>query len=150
MKIALGSDEAGFDLKNQIREYIESKGHEAVDAGCYSTEPVLYPLMAEAACKKIIEGECERGILACGTGIGMAISANKMPGIRAAVGHDIFSVERAVLSNDAQVICFGARIIAFQYVTRLVDKFLELSYIDGPSTPKIECITHVEDKYAGR
>ena len=73
-----------------------------------------------------------------------------MPGIRAAVGHDIFSVERAVLSNNAQVICFGARIVAFQYVTRLVDKFLELSYIDGPSTPKIECMMVIENKYAGR
>ena len=150
MKIAMGSDEAGFDLKNQIKEYIEAKGHEVVDTGCYSKNPVLYPEMAEAACKKIVDGECERGILVCGTGIGMAMTANKMPGIRAAVGHDIFSVERAVLSNNAQVICFGARIVAFQYVTRLVDKFLELSYIDGPSTPKIECMMNIENKYAGR
>lgn len=150
MKIVLGGDEAGFDLKNQIKEYLEAKGYEVVDTGCHSAEPVLYPLMTEAACEKIVDGECERGILVCGTGIGMAMTANKIPGIRAAVGHDIFSVERAVLSNNAQVICFGARIVAFQYVTRLVDRFLELSYIDGPSTPKIECMTEIENKHAGR
>lgn len=150
MKIVLGSDEAGFDLKNQIKEYLEAKGYEVVDTGCHSAEPVLYPLMAEVACEKIVDGECERGILVCGTGIGMAMTANKIPGIRAAVGHDIFSVERAVLSNNAQVICFGARIVAFQYVTRLVDRFLELSYIDGPPTPKIECMTEIENKHAGR
>jgi len=150
MKIVIGSDEAGFDLKNQIKDYIETKGYEIIDAGCYSKEPVLYPLMAEAACKKIVAGECERGILICGTGIGMAMTANKMTGIRAAVAHDILSVERAVLSNNAQVICFGARIIAFQYVTRLVDRFLELSYLDGPSTPKIECMAQIENKYARR
>lgn len=146
MKIVVGSDEAGFGLKNQIKAFLEEKGHEVIDTGCYSEDPVLYPRMAEAACKKILDGTCERGILVCGTGIGMAITANKMPGIRAAVGHDLFSVERSILSNDAQVICFGARIVAFQYVSRLIDRWLELSYVDGPSTPKIEEIGAVEQE----
>lgn len=150
MKIAMGSDEAGFGLKNQIKQYLEEKGHEVVDTGCYSTDPVLYPDMAEAACLKVVDGTCERAILVCGTGIGMAITANKIPGIRAAVGHDVYSVERSVLSNNCQVLTFGARIVSFQYVTRLVDKWLECHFVDGPSTPKVQEITNIENKYAGR
>lgn len=150
MKIAMGSDEAGFGLKNQIKQYLEEKGHEVVDTGCYSEDPVLYPDMAEAACLKVVDGTCERAILVCGTGIGMAITANKIPGIRAAVGHDVYSVERSVLSNNCQVLTFGARIVSYQYVTRLVDRWLECEFKDGPSTPKVQEITNIENKYAGR
>lgn len=148
MNIVVGSDEAGFGLKEQIRAYLEEKGHILLDVGCHSTEPVLYPLIAESACEKIIEGTCERGVLVCGTGIGMAITANKMPGIRATVAHDVYSVERCVLSNNCQVVTFGARVVAFEYVTRLLDKWLDSAFVDGRSTPKVAEIDAVEKRHA--
>lgn len=146
MNIAVGSDEAGFALKEQVKTFLEGRGHVVVDVGCYSEEPVLYPDIAERACLKISEGSCERGVLCCGTGIGMAITANKVVGIRAAVGHDVYSVERSVLSNDCQVVTFGSRVVSYQYVTRLLDRWLGCSFVDGPSTQKVEGIMRVEQR----
>ncbi|KUH59160.1 ribose-5-phosphate isomerase [Tractidigestivibacter scatoligenes] len=149
MKIAIGSDEAGFSLKEQLKGYLTSKGQEIIDVGCYSTDPVLYPDIAEAACEKIVSGEAERAVLVCGTGIGMAITANKIPGIRAAVGHDAYSVERSVCSNDCQVITFGARIVSYVYVTRMLDEWLGLEFAGGGSAPKVREIAEVESRHAG-
>lgn len=149
MKIAIGSDEAGFSLKEQLKGYLTSKGQEIIDVGCYSTDPVLYPDIAEAACEKIVSGEAERAVLVCGTGIGMAITANKIPGIRAAVGHDAYSVERSVCSNDCQVITFGARIVSYVYVTRMLDEWLGLEFVGGGSAPKVREIAEVESRHAG-
>lgn len=150
MNIVMGSDEAGFRLKEQVREYLKAAGHAVTDVGAFSESPVLYPEIAEKACEKITSGSCERGVLICGTGIGMAITANKIPGIRAAVGHDVYSAERSVLSNDCQVVTFGARIVSYQYVTRLLDTWLSCAFVDGPSTPKVERITQIESKYVRR
>lgn len=150
MKVVVGSDEAGFRLKEQIADYLAEKGIDVVDVGCYSEDPVLYPEIAEKACKKIVDGDCERGVLVCGTGIGMAITANKIPGIRASVGHDVYSVERCVMSNNCQVVTFGARIVSYQYVTRLLDKWLSCSFVDGPSTPKVAKIEEVAQRNARR
>jgi ribose 5-phosphate isomerase B len=147
MRIVIGSDEAGFELKGKVKQYLESKGNKLVDVGCHSTDPVLYPDIADEACKRIVDGTCERGVLICGTGIGMAITANKVPGIRAAVGHDIYSVERCVMSNNCQVVTFGARIVAYEYVTQLLDKWLECEFVDGHSTPKVEEINKIEQGY---
>lgn len=146
MNIAVGSDEAGFALKEQVKTFLEGRGHVVVDVGCYSEEPVLYPDIAERACLKISEGSCERGVLCCGTGIGMAITANKVVGIRAAVGHDVYSVERSVLSNNCQVVTFGSRVVSYQYVTRLLDRWLGCSFVDGPSTQKVKGIMRVEQR----
>lgn len=99
-------------------------------------------------CKKIVDGTGERGILVCGTGIGMAITANKIPGIRAAVGHDLYSVERLVKSNNCQVLCMGARVIAPEYAKRLVDNWMRCEFVDGRSTPKIQRIMDIEQKYS--
>lgn len=149
MKLVIGSDEAGYELKERIKKYLhDEKDIDIVDVGCHSTDPVLYPDIAEAACEKVIDGTCDRGILICGTGIGMAMTANKMPGIRAAVGHDAYSVERMVLSNNAQFITFGARIVSYVYVTRMLDIWLPLHFIDGGSTPKVEEIKAVEKRHA--
>lgn len=148
MRIAVGSDEAGFGLKEQVREYLSSKGQEVIDVGCYSTDPVLYPDVAEAACERVLAGEADRAVLVCGTGIGMAITANKIPGIRAAVGHDAYSVERSVCSNDCQVITFGARIVSFVYVSRMLDEWLGLTFSGGGSAPKVREIGEVERRHA--
>ena len=99
MKIVIGCDEAAYDLKEEIKKYLEKKGQEVKDVGVYDKSSSLYADTAEKLCKEITNGNYERGILLCGTGIGMAITANKVPGIRAAVAHDIFSLERMIKSK---------------------------------------------------
>ena len=96
MKIAIGCDEAAYKFKETIKQYLENKGYEVKDVGVYNEEPSLYADTAERLCKEITAGTCKRGILCCGTGIGMAITANKIPGIRSAVAHDMFSLERLI------------------------------------------------------
>ena len=113
----------------------------------YNTEPSLYPDTAEKLCKEIIEKRCEKGVLMCGTGIGMAITANKMPGIRAAVGHDLFSIERSRKSNDCQVLCMGARIIAPQNALMLLDHWLDCNFAGGGSTAKVKRINEIDRSY---
>ena len=109
MAIALGCDEAGFELKQILKQALVDRGLDVEDFGTYDTQPVLYPDIAFAAAQSIVDGRNDRAVLLCGTGIGMAISANKVPGIRAAQCHDTYSAERARKSNDAQVITMGAR-----------------------------------------
>lgn len=147
MKIVIGCDEAAYDLKEELKRYLEKKGHFVKDIGVYDKAPSLYADTAEKLCKEIIVGNCERGLLLCGTGIGMAITANKIPGIRAAVAHDIFSLERMILSNDCQVLCMGARVIALQSAELLLDNWLSLKFKNGPSTKKIERIMQIENNY---
>ena len=145
MKIVIGCDEAAYDLKEEIKKYLEKKGQEVKDVGVYDKSSSLYADTAEKLCKEITNGNYERGILLCGTGIGMAITANKVPGIRAAVAHDIFSLERMIKSNNCQVLCMGARIIAPQSAELLLDTWLDIKYHDGPSTPKVNRIMEVEN-----
>ena len=147
MKIVVGCDEAAYKLKETLKKYLEDKGNEIVDVGVYNEDPSLYPETADKLCKEITNGKCERGLLLCGTGIGMAITANKVPGIRAAVAHDIFSLERMIKSNNCQVLCMGARIIAPQSAELLLDRWLEIEFKDGPSTPKVEKIMEIENEY---
>lgn len=147
MKIVVGCDEAAYKLKETLKKYLEDKGNEIVDVGVYNENPSLYPETADKLCKEITSGNCERGLLLCGTGIGMAITANKVPGIRAAVAHDIFSLERMIKSNNCQVLCMGARIIAPQSAELLLDRWLEIEFKDGPSTPKVEKIMEIENEY---
>lgn len=147
MKIVIGCDEAAYDLKEEIKKYLEKKGQEVKDVGVLFKSSSLYADTAEKLCKEITNGNYERGILLCGTGIGMAITANKVPGIRAAVAHDIFSLERMIKSNNCQVLCMGARIIAPQSAELLLDTWLDIKYHDGPSTPKVNRIMEVENHY---
>ena len=140
MKISLGCDEAAYQLKETIKQHLQEAGHEVIDNGVGEGEVELYPDVAVRTCKKVTDGTCDRGILVCGTGIGMAMTANKVPGIRAAVCHDPFSTERSVLSNDANVMCMGARVIAPQLALYLLDIWMGLTFKNGPSTPKVERI----------
>lgn len=148
MRISLGCDEAAYELKMIIKQYLEEQGHTVIDNGADAGEIVLYPDVAAKTCKKVTDGECDRAILVCGTGIGMAMTANKIPGIRAAVGHDPFSVERSVLSNNANVLCMGARIVAPQLALYLLDIWMKLTFKDGSSTPKVERIMYYEQQFA--
>lgn len=147
MKIVVGCDEAAYKLKEQIKQYLIDKGEEVTDIGVYNENPSSYPDIAQTLCNEILNGNCERGILMCGTGIGMAITANKIPGIRAAVCHDMFSLERSIKSNNCQVLCMGARVIAPQYAELLVERWLTCEFVDGRSTPKVERIMEIESQY---
>lgn len=150
MKIAIGSDNLGLDLKNRIIEEISKKGYSFRDFGTYDKEPVDYPDIALEVAKSIADGQYDRGILICGTGIGMAISANKVKGVYAAVCHDIYSTQRSILSNNAQVMCLGALVIGPSTALSLVDMWLELRFVDSPSTKKIEKIKLIENTAWGK
>jgi ribose 5-phosphate isomerase B len=144
MKIAIGADNLGYNLKEELKKYIESLGHEIVDCGCPSPDPVDYPDVAKVTVSAILEGDCERGILICGTGIGMAMAANKVKGIRAAQCHDAYSAERAAKSNNAHIITFGALIVGPELAKSLVKTWLESFFTGGPSARKIEKIMNLE------
>lgn len=147
MKIAIGCDEAAYRLKVEIMRHLDSLGIEYDDFGAGEGDIVLYPDVAESVAVAVAEGKYERAILTCGTGIGMCITANKVPGVRAAVCHDIFSAERARKSNDAQVMCLGERVIGVELAKSLIDVWLKCNFDGGRSTPKVERINAIDQKY---
>lgn len=147
MKIAIGCDEAAYGLKLEIMKYLDENEITYDDFGAARGEVVLYPDIAYKVAGAIAAGEYERGILFCGTGIGMAICANKVPGVRAAVCHDPFSAERARKSNDAQIMCMGERVIGVELAKYLVDIWLKSEFTGGGSTPKVERIGVLEKEY---
>ena len=147
MKIAIGCDEAGCGLKHIIIDLLQKEGIEVTDEGCRDDEVVLYPNIAERVANIVADGEADRGILICGTGIGMAMAANKVKGIRAAVCHDPFSTERSRKSNDAQIMCMGARVIGPELAKMLVKLWLTCDCAGGGSAPKVEAIKQMEEKY---
>lgn len=126
--IALGCDHGGYELKQEIIDYLKSKNIEYKDFGCNSTEAVDYPIYARKVTDSIISGECETGILICGTGIGISISANKVKGIRAALCHDCFSAEATRLHNNANILAMGARVIGPGLALKIVDTFLNTPF----------------------
>lgn len=144
MIIGIGADHNAFQAKEELKKHIESLGHEVKDYGCYSEDDVDYPGIAFKVGEGINNGEAERGILICGTGIGMAIAANKIPGIRAAQVHDPYSAERAELSNDAQIITFGAKIIGVDIMKKLAEEYLKHTFQGGNSGRKVQQIMDKE------
>ncbi|TWP22767.1 ribose 5-phosphate isomerase B [Apibacter muscae] len=146
-KIAIGCDEAAYDLKVVLKDHLEKLGYEVKDFGANKGEVVLYPDVAASVAKAVAAGEFERAVLTCGTGIGMAITANKIPGVRAAVCHDSFSAQRARKSNDAQIICFGERVIGVELAKNLLDIWLESEFSGGGSAPKVQRICDYEAEY---
>ncbi|MGN1205562.1 MAG: ribose 5-phosphate isomerase B [Eubacterium sp.] len=126
--IALGSDQAGYELKQEIIKYLEEKGYEYKDYGSYNADPVDYPIYGKKVAHAIVDGECDKGILICGTGIGISIAANKVKGIRAAVCSDCFSAEATRLHNDANIVAFGARVVGPGLAVRIVDTFLHTEF----------------------
>ena len=141
MKIALGCDHGGYAMKEDIKKQLEGLGHEVKDCGTYSTESCDYPIFGEAAARAVASGECEYGIVVCTTGIGISIAANKVKGIRAVTAHDSFSVERSVLSNDAQVLCMGQRVIGIELARRLAKEWLGYEFdTSSASAEKVAAI----------
>lgn len=145
MKIAIGADHLGFPLKEAVREHLESLGHEAVDYGVHETSPIDYPDVAIEVARAVADGTFDRAILVCGTGIGMAITANKVQGVRAASVADPYSAERARKSNNAQVLCLGARVVAPHVATIIVDHWLASEFQGGDSARKVAKIDALDE-----
>ncbi len=150
MSIAIGCDEAAFELKEIIKSYLKEQGAEVEDYGVYNTDPVLYPDIAVKVATAVADAKHDRGVLICGTGIGMAISANKVPGIRAAQAHDTYSAERARKSNDAQILTMGARVVGPELAKSIVQSWLESDFQGGGSQPKVDRIMQYEREFSGK
>jgi ribose 5-phosphate isomerase B len=150
MKLVIGCDNAAVELKNAIKEYmLERRNIELIDVGVVdSNDTTYYPNIVKQAVELIKDedSEIEHGILICGTGIGMALTANKFKGIRAAVCHDVYSAERAKLSNNANVLAMGARVIAIELAKKIVDVWLDNEYTGGRSVPKVDLINEIENE----
>ena len=128
MKIAIASDHGGFELKENVKKYLEGRDIEVVDLGTYSEESVDYPAYGKACGQAVASGEVDRGIVCCGTGIGISIAANKVKGIRAALCHDVFSAEATRLHNDANILAMGGRVVGPGLALMIVDKFLDTPF----------------------
>ncbi|MDA3970374.1 MAG: ribose 5-phosphate isomerase B [Desulfobulbaceae bacterium] len=138
MNIALGCDHGAYDLKEEIKLLLAELGHAVTDAGCHSLESVNYPDYANAVCGKIIDGSCDRGILLCGTGIGMSMAANRHPEIRAALCHELFTAAMSREHNDANVLCMGARVIGPGLAAEMVRVWLATEFAAGRHLTRIE------------
>lgn len=149
MSIAIGCDEAAYELKETLRQMLEGLGHAVQDYGTHDAQPVLYPDIAFAVARDIAAGRHARGVLLCGTGIGMAIAANKVPGVRAAQAHDTYSAERARKSNDAQIITLGARVVGPELAKTILTAWLASEYEGGRSAAKVDRIVAYDRERAG-
>jgi ribose 5-phosphate isomerase B len=145
MRIAVGSDHAGFDLKSAVSKHLADRGHQIVDLGTDSAdEPVDYPLFGLAVGRAVVEGRAERGICVCGTGIGIGIAANKVAGVRAALVHDTTTAALARRHNDANVVCLGGRTTGVLEALDAVDTFVSTEFDGGRHQGRLDEITHYE------
>lgn len=135
-RVVVGSDDAGFQYKEALKADLENdpRVSEVVDVGVQSDGTTAYPVVAIAAAEKVRAGEADRALLVCGTGMGVAISANKVPGIRAVTAHDSYSVERSVLSNNAQVLTFGQRVVGLELARRLAKEWLGYEFDESSAS----------------
>jgi len=147
LRIAMGGDEAAFELKQLLIEHVKALGFEVQDFGTYNAESVLYPDVAVRVAQAIVAGEADRGVLLCGTGIGAAISANKVRGIRAAQAHDTYSAAKARSSNDAQIVALGARVVGPELAKSIVSVFLGAEFGGGASVEKVARIVEYEKQF---
>jgi len=146
-RVVVGCDDAGFELKERIKADFEAdpRVSTVTDVGVSADEHTAYPHVAVEAARMIADGHADRAFLVCGTGLGVAISANKVKGIRAVTAHDSYSVERSVLSNDAQVLCMGQRVIGIELARRLAKEWLGYEFDpSSPSTAKVDALTAYE------
>lgn len=150
MEIAVGADHYGFPLKEALADYLRGLHHDVVDFGCHSADPVDYPDVAVEVAEAVAAGRFDRAILICGTGIGMAITANKVPGVRAASVSDPYSAERARKSNNAQVLCLGSRVVGTEVAKLLVDHWLASEFGGGDSARKVAKIEALDRGSASR
>ncbi len=144
--IAIASDHGGFELKQEIMKHLSELGLEYKDYGTYSADSCDYPIYGEAAARAVAGGECDRGIIICGTGIGISISANKVKGIRAALCADCYSAEYTRLHNDANILALGARTTGSGLALKIVDTFLNTGFEGGRHARRVALIHEIEEK----
>ncbi len=145
MKVAIGSDHAGFPLKERIKEHLLERGCEVLDFGTTSKESTHYPIFAKEVALAVQRGEAERGVLVCGTGIGMCITANKFRGVRAALCLNEYMARMSRLHNDANVLCLGDRVIGEELAISIVDAWLETPFEGGRHAKRVELIREIEE-----
>src|SRR5215510_8555057 len=149
MKIALGADHAGFELKQQVKALLGDLKHEVLDLGTSSTDPVDYPDFAEAVGLAIRDGKAERGILVCGSGVGASVAANKIPGVRAGLCHDHYSAHQGVEHDDINVLVLGGRVVGESVALELVRAFLRANYpSEEPKSRRLRTMKAIEGRYA--
>jgi ribose 5-phosphate isomerase B len=144
MRIALGCDHAGFPLKEELRAHLEADGHEVLDFGTFSTEPVDYPRFCVQAARAVADGRADRALVLGGSGQGEQIVANKVPGIRAALCHDVYLARLSRQHNNANVLGMGARVIAPTYAREIVEVWLATAFEGGRHVPRLEQIGRIE------
>ncbi len=144
MKIAIGSDHGGLEHKNAIVAHLKERGFEVKDSGIYENHSVDYPDIALKVCSDITSGQCERGILVCGTGIGMSLAANKVKGIRAAAVSEHFSAKYTRLHNDSNILCLGGRVIGVGTALELVDLFVDTEFEGGRHQNRVNKVMEIE------
>lgn len=142
--IVLAADHGGFQLKEEVKKHLETKGVEVVDVGTFTPDSVDYPDMAKLGCDKILSGECDKGIFFCGTGVGISMAANKVDGIRACCCSDHFSAKYTRLHNDANVLCMGGRVVGAGIACELADLFIETEFEGGRHARRVEKIMALE------
>lgn len=145
MKIAIGNDHVALDMKNHIVAYLEAKGYTLVNFGTDTAERADYPLYGKAVAEAVASGECDLGILICGTGIGISLAANKVKGIRAAVCSEAYSAALTRRHNNANIIAFGARVVGVATAETIVDAFLEAEFEGGRHAARVDMITAIEE-----
>lgn len=145
MKIAIGADHGGFELKEGLKTYLDEINVSYIDCGTYSTDSVDYPDIAKATCDKVVSGECELAILVCGTGIGISIAANKVKGIRCCACSESFSAKMCRIHNNANVLALGGRVIGIETAKELVNAFLANEFEGGRHEKRVEKIMALEN-----
>jgi len=149
MRIVIGADHAGFQLKQFLGEYLRALGHDVIDVGATSEVAVDYPDYAEAVGRRLLDGQAERGVLICGSGVGASVSANKIPGIRAGLCHDSYSAHQGVEHDDTNMLVLGARVIGVELARELVDRFLAASFTgEERHRRRVEKIKALERRYS--
>ena len=148
MRIVVGADHAGYDLKEVLAAYLRHRGHEVVDVGTNSDDPVDYPDYAQALSQAILDGRAERGVLVCGSGVGSSVAANKIPGIRAGLCHNTYSARQGVEHDNMNVLVLGARVIGIEVARELVDSFLGAEFNgEERHRRRVEKIKALEKRY---
>lgn len=143
MKLVIGSDHGGFELKEELKKRLLEEGHQVKDIGCYDKNPVDYPETAETLCRTLLEEGLDFGLLCCGTGIGVSIAANKIPGIRAALCSDCYSARMAKAHNNANVITMGGRTVGVELAWMMVQEYMKETFLGGIHEKRVDMINHL-------
>ena len=146
MKIGIGNDHVGYEMKQEIIDHLKERGYEVVDYGAYSSERCNYPVYGEKVANAIVNGEVDLGVLICGTGVGISLAANKVKGIRACVCSEPYTAKLSRMHNNAQIIAFGARVVGPDMARMIVDAFLGAEFEGGRHQQRINLITEIENR----